>query len=421
MNINSFSELGLAEPIQHALIAKNYFVPTPIQARAIPELLAGRDVLGIAQTGTGKTAAFALPILQQLSKHSGSIFGRSPSALVLAPTRELAMQINEEFRGYGRHLHLRHAVIYGGVSQRPQISALDRGIDIVVATPGRLLDLMRQKHLRLDEVKCVVLDEADRMLDMGFIRDVRKIVATLPRQRQSLLFSATMPQEVERLSGDILSDPVRIEVTPQATPIERIEQRIYHVESDSKGALLSSILVEPALARVLVFARTKHRANRVADRLSKQGIAADAIHGNKSQGARQRALKRFRDGDSRVLVATDIAARGIDVDGITHVINYELPNEPESYIHRIGRTARAGADGIAISFCDRGERTYLKDIERLLKRRLTVTGNLLAEGNANRSGKVKKLPSETSPNRRRPRARNRRGKSSQSVASLPAS
>ena len=421
MNIISFSELGLAEPIQRALIARDYLIPTPIQARAIPELLAGRDVLGIAQTGTGKTAAFALPILQQLSKHSGGKCGRSPSALILAPTRELAIQINEEFRGYGQYLHLRHAVIYGGVSQRPQVSALDRGVDIVVATPGRLLDLMSQKRLRLDEVKWIVLDEADRMLDMGFIRDVRKIVATLPRYRQSLLFSATMPPEVVRLSGDILSDPIRIEVAPQATPIERIEQRIYHVESDGKGALLSSILNDPALSRVLVFARTKHRANRVADRLSKQGIAADAIHGNKSQGARQRALKRFREGDSRVLVATDIAARGIDVDGITHVINYELPNEPESYVHRIGRTARAGADGIALSFCDRGERAYLKDIERLLKQRLTVIGNLLAEGNASESGKVKKSPSETSRKRRRPRVRNRRGKTPQSVATQQAS
>ena len=420
MNITSFSELGLAEPIQRALIARNHLIPTPIQAQAIPHLLAGRDMLGIAQTGTGKTAAFALPILQQLSQQNGKKGGRSPRALILAPTRELAIQIGEEFRAYAQHLHLRHTVVYGGVSQRPQVVALARGVEIVVATPGRLLDLMTQKRLRLDEVECFVLDEADRMLDMGFIRDVRKIIAALPQKRQSLLFSATMPNEVARLSGDILSDPIRIEIAPQATPIERIEQRIYHVEADGKGALLSSILDDPALSRVLVFARTKHRANRVADRLDKQGIAADAIHGNKSQGARQRALKRFRAGDARVLVATDIAARGIDVDGVTHVINYELPNEPESYVHRIGRTARAGADGIALSFCDRAERGYLRDIERLLKQRLTVIGDAPAADDLDRPGKTKKARPQTSHKRRRPRVRNRRGSPSHSAAAQPA-
>ena len=375
MTISKFSELGLAEPIQRALINRNHVVPTPIQARAIPELLAGRDVLGIAQTGTGKTAAFALPILHQLSQKRGAGGRRSPRALVLAPTRELAIQINDEFRAYGKDLHLRQAVIMGGVGQKPQVNALARGVDILVATPGRLLDLMNQRKLVLDAVEFFVLDEADRMLDMGFVRDVRKIAAALPKKRQTLLFSATMPGEIARLSGEILADPVRIEVTPQATPIERLEQSIYHVEAGGKVALLASLLNDPAMSRVLVFARTKHRANRVADKLVKGGVAAEAIHGNKSQTARQRALKRFRSGDARVLVATDIAARGIDVDGVSHVINFELPNEPESYIHRIGRTARAGAGGIALSFCDPTERGYLRDIERLIQRRLTVIGD----------------------------------------------
>jgi ATP-dependent RNA helicase RhlE len=371
---SQFSELGLAEPIERALHARNHTIPTPIQARAIPQLLAGKDMLGIAQTGTGKTAAFALPILHQLSAERGASRPRSPRALVLAPTRELAIQIGEEFRAYAKYLNLRQTVIFGGVGQNPQVKALARGVDILVATPGRLLDLMNQRHLKLDAVAFFVLDEADRMLDMGFVRDVRKIMASLPKIRQSLLFSATMPGEISRLSGDILSDPIRVEVTPQATPIERIEQSVYHVDGGTKIALLAGILDDPALSRVLVFARTKHRANRVAERLAKNSIAADAIHGNKSQGARQRALKRFRDGDVRVLVATDIAARGIDVDAVSHVINFELPNEPESYVHRIGRTARAGAGGIALSFCDPNERAYLRDIERLIRRPLTVIG-----------------------------------------------
>ncbi len=371
---SNFSELGLADPIQRALRTRNHVIPTPIQARAIPELLAGRDMLGIAQTGTGKTAAFALPILHQLSRKRGNNGPRSPRALILAPTRELAIQIGDEFRAYGKHLHLRQAVILGGVSQRPQVNALSRGVEILIATPGRLLDLMGQRRLGLDAVEFFVLDEADRMLDMGFVRDVRKIISALPKTRQSLLFSATMPDAVARLSDDILADPVRIEVAPQATPIERLEQNVFHVDTAGKKALLTSVLNDPALSRVLVFARTKHRASRVADQLGKRGVAAEAIHGNKSQGARQRALKRFRAGDARVLVATDIAARGIDVDGVTHVINYELPNEPESYVHRIGRTARAGAGGVAFSFCDPTERTYLRDIERLIRRRLTVIG-----------------------------------------------
>jgi len=375
VTISKFSELGLAEPIERALQARNHTIPTPIQARAIPKLLEGRDMLGIAQTGTGKTAAFALPILHQLTAKRANAGPRRPRALILAPTRELAIQIGEEFRAYAKYLNLRQTVIFGGVGQSPQVKALARGLEILVATPGRLLDLMNQRHLKLDAVEFFVLDEADRMLDMGFVRDVRKIIAALPKARQSLLFSATMPGEISKLSGEILNDPIRVEVTPQATPIERVEQSVYHVDQTGKLNLLTDILSDPALSRVIVFARTKHRANRVAERLDRCGIKSDAIHGNKSQGARQTALKRFRAGQVRVLVATDIAARGIDVDSISHVINFELPNEPESYVHRIGRTARAGNGGSAISFCDSSERAFLRDIERLIKSRITVIGD----------------------------------------------
>ncbi len=392
MTTLKFSELSLADTIQRALTARNHIEPTPIQARAIPELLDGRDILGIAQTGTGKTAAFALPILQQLSQSkcdAGSVRSRrknvkgrnrsskaisKPRALVLAPTRELAIQIGSEFRAYGKHLELRHTVIFGGVSQVPQVSALDRGVDILIATPGRLLDLMEQRHVALEAIEFLVLDEADRMLDMGFVHVVRKIMAAMPRSRQSLLFCATMPKEISRLATEILTEPVRIEVAPQATPIERIEQSIYHVSAAGKRKLLDTILKDPAMSRVIVFARTKHQANRVAEQLCNDGVLAEAIHGNKSQSARQRALQRFRNGQARVLVATDIASRGIDVESVSHVINYQLPNEPESYVHRIGRTARAGAGGTAIAFCDPSERAYLKEIEKLINQRLTVVG-----------------------------------------------
>ena len=372
MTTPSFSDLGLVEPIQRALRAKNYTNPTPIQARTIPALLDGKDVLGIAQTGTGKTAAFALPVLQHLSKSPPPAGPRTPRALVLAPTRELALQIGEEFRAYGKHLHLQHTVILGGVGQRPQVNALRRGVDIVIATPGRLLDLINQGHAKLGRASIMVLDEADRMLDMGFIRDVRKIAKVLPKQRQSLLFSATMPPDVTRLAAEMLSDPVRVEVTPGTMTVERIEQQVFFVGASEKRALLVRVLSDPALARVIVFARTKRGADRVAKNLETDGVSAEAIHGNKSQGARQRALKRFKVGEARVLVATDIASRGIDVDDVTHVINYELPNEPESYVHRIGRTARAGAAGTAFSFCDSSERAYLRDIEKLTKSRLPV-------------------------------------------------
>ncbi len=375
---SKFSDLGLADPIQRALTDRNHVVPTPIQVRAIPELLAGRDLIGIAQTGTGKTAAFALPILDRLCRDRGKDDRRRPRALILAPTRELAIQIGAEFGAYAKYLHLRQTVIFGGVGQKPQVDALRRGVDILTATPGRLLDLMNQGRLRLDAVEILVLDEADRMLDMGFVRDVRKIIKAIPADRQSLLFSATMPTEVVRLSADILTDPVHVEVTPRATPVERVEQRVYHVGAREKQALLAHILEDPAMSRVLVFSRTKHRANRISEQLGKAGVDSEAIHGNKSQGARQRALQRFRAGQLRVLVATDIAARGIDVDGVTHVINFELPNEPESYVHRIGRTARAGAGGFAFSFCDPAERDHLNGIERLIRYRLAVAGDAMA-------------------------------------------
>lgn len=369
-----FSELGLTKPILRALTERNYETPTPIQEQAIPHLIAGHDMMGIAQTGTGKTAAFSLPMLQKLAANPGKNGPLSPRALIMAPTRELAIQIADEVRTYGKFLHLRQTVIFGGVSQQAQVKALSRGVEILIATPGRLLDLVNQKRLKLDAIEFFVLDEADRMFDMGFINDVRKIIAALPKTRQSLLFSATMANEMERLSKEVLTDPVLIEVAPQATPIERIQQNVYHVKANDKNDLLSTILEDPALSKVIVFSRTKHRANRIAEQLCKQGVEADAIHGNKSQGARQRALKQFRSGKVRVLVATDIAARGIDIGGVTHVINFELPNESDSYVHRIGRTARAGATGVAISFCDSTERGYLRDIQSLIRQELTVIG-----------------------------------------------
>ena len=374
MSQSDFSDLGLGEPLLRALNGQKYTRPTPIQAQAIPQLLSGRDLLGIAQTGTGKTAAFSLPILQHLSERRERSGPRSARALILAPTRELALQIGAALRTYGRHMPLRQTVIYGGVGQRPQVDALRRGLDIIVATPGRLLDLMNQRHVRLDGVQHFVLDEADRMLDMGFIRDVRKIVAALPQQRQTLFFSATMPQAVAGLAGDILKDPARVVVTPAATPVAKVDQSVYFVPAEGKRELLANILLKTAVDRTIVFTRTKHRADRVADQLYKAGIAAEAIHGDKSQNIRQRTLERFRGGRVRVLVATDIAARGIDVPGVNHVINFELPNVPEDYVHRIGRTARAGAAGAAISLCDPNEQTYLRDIEILTKGRLTIAG-----------------------------------------------
>ena len=370
----NFSTLGVAEPLLRALATENYLTPTPIQVQAIPLVLAGRDVLGIAQTGTGKTAAFGLPLLQRLSENRAAPIPLSPRALILAPTRELAIQIDESLRAYGRNLKLRHAVILGGISQNRQVEALRRGVDVLVATPGRLLDLIQQKHLRLGAVSTLVIDEADRMFDMGFIRDVRRIVAQLPRQRQSMLFSATMPAEVAHLVAEILRDPVRIDISPPTKTADKIDQRVYFVATQDKRALLHDLLRDEAMKRVIVFTRTKHGANKVAEHLERAGHVAEAIHGNKSQNARQRALEGFRAGRARILVATDIAARGIDIDEVTHVVNFELPDVAESYVHRIGRTARAGSGGIAIAFCDPSERDSLRSIERLVKQQLTAMG-----------------------------------------------
>jgi ATP-dependent RNA helicase RhlE len=371
--LTAFLELGLAEPITRALKDEQYSTPTPIQAQTIPQVLATRDVVGIAQTGTGKTAAFALPILDHLSKHQRRPEARSCRVLVLSPTRELSAQIVESFQTYGRYLRPRVALAIGGVPLNRQIRALTGGVDVLVATPGRLLDLMQQRALHLDRVEVLVLDEADRMLDMGFIHDIRRIVTKLPAKRQTLFFSATMPKEIADLASHMLRDPVRVAVTPAATTVERIEQRLIHVDRAGKPALLAEVLRQEPVERVLVFTRTKRGADKVVSGLAKAGLAAEAIHGNKSQNQRERVLAAFRAGRIRTLVATDIAARGIDVEGISHVVNYDLPNIPESYVHRIGRTARAGADGIAISFCDAEERAFLRDIEKLIRISIPAT------------------------------------------------
>ncbi|WP_437627266.1 DEAD/DEAH box helicase [Sorangium sp. So ce1151] len=366
-----FADLKLIEPLLRAIEAEGYSTPTPIQEQAIPPILEGNDVLGCAQTGTGKTAAFALPILQRLAQ-GGAPGQRGLRVLVLTPTRELAAQVGESFITYGKNLGLRTAVIFGGVGQRPQVEALRRGVDVLVATPGRLLDLCSQGIAPFGRLETLVLDEADRMLDMGFIHDIRRVLAMLPERRQTLLFSATMPPDIQKLANSILRRPVKVEVARVATTAENIDQRVVFVERSDKRAMLEHVLKDPALRRAIVFTRTKHGANRVVQQLSRARIEAVAIHGNKSQGARERALASFKQGTTSVLVATDIAARGIDIDDISHVINYDLPNIPESYVHRIGRTARAGASGVALSFCDSEERTYLADIERLIQKRLPI-------------------------------------------------
>jgi ATP-dependent RNA helicase RhlE len=371
--LTSFSDLSLAAPLLKALANEGYVAPTPIQTQAIPHVLAGRDLLGIAQTGTGKTAAFALPILHRLAASGQRPERHGCRVLVLSPTRELASQIADSFRTYGRHLGLSVAVVYGGVSMRAQREALARGVDILVATPGRLIDHLEQRHTRLDKVETFVLDEADQMLDMGFILPIRNIVSQLPRVRQNLFFSATMPREIGALAGELLRDPVRVAVTPVASTVERVEQSIVFVETARKRALLSEILRDGGMDRTLVFTRTKHGADRVVRHLDQAGIAAAAIHGNKNQSQRERALAAFKAGRTPVLVATDIAARGIDVDAVTHVVNFDLPNIPESYVHRIGRTARAGAAGRAISFCDDAERAFLRDIEKLIKQAIPAS------------------------------------------------
>ena len=372
--MTSFNDFGLVEPILRALAEEKYVTPTPIQAQTIPLASQGRDVIGIAQTGTGKTAAFALPILHHLHTKRLRPDKKACRVLVLSPTRELSGQIAESFRAYGRHIRpLAIELAIGGVPINRQVRGLSHGVEVLVATPGRLLDLVNQRALRLDQVEILVLDEADRMLDMGFINDIRKIVAMLRSARQTLFFSATMPQEITRLADQMLRDPARVAVTPQASTVDRVEQRVILTDKASKPALLAELLKSEAVDRVLVFTRTKHGADKVVRGLQKAGFLAEAIHGNKSQNQRERVLAAFRNGKLRTLIATDIAARGIDVDGVSHVFNYDLPNIPESYVHRIGRTARAGADGVAISFCDHEEAPFLRDIERLIRMAIPST------------------------------------------------
>ena len=370
--MTKFADLGLRPPILRAVEEGGYQTMTPIQSKAIPIVLEGRDLIAVAQTGTGKTAAFSLPIIEMLVKGEGKRRPKTARSLILAPTRELAIQIEENIRKYAKYLHYKIALVYGGASQKSQVKAMAPGVDILIATPGRLIDLMNQGFINLADVEYFVLDEADRMLDMGFIRDIRKVVAALPIKRQTLFFSATMPTTVAQLAKTILSNPARVDVDPTVTTAEKVDQYVLMVPKGQKRKLLASILQDEAIKRAIVFTRTKHGANRVSKNLDQLGIKSNAIHGNKSQNARQKALAELRDGDIRVLVATDVAARGIDVDGITHVINFDLPNEPESYIHRIGRTARAGATGVSLSFCDHEERGYLRDIEKLIKQKISV-------------------------------------------------
>ena len=368
----NFKELGLIEPILLALFEEGYTTPTPIQAQSIPIILDGKDLLGCAQTGTGKTAAFTLPIIQLLLQHKPAERRKKIRTLIVTPTRELAIQIAENFEAYGRHTPLNCTVLFGGVGQGPQVTALRNGVDVVIATPGRLLDLMNQGHLSLRDVEFFVLDEADRMLDMGFVHDIKKLLAVLPKKRQSLFFSATMPAEIVSLANVILNKPSSVTVTPVSSTVEIIEQSVYFVDKANKNSLLMELLKDQNIKNVLVFTRTKHGADKVVNLLVKNNVSAEAIHGNKSQNARQRALSNFKDQSTRVLVATDIAARGIDVDELAHVINFEIPNIPETYVHRIGRTGRAGASGAAYSFCDYEEKVFLKDIEKLIGKSIPV-------------------------------------------------
>lgn len=403
--MTSFTSLGLAEPLLRALAAENYTTPTPIQLEAIPLVLSGRDVLGLAQTGTGKTAAFSLPMLHLLAEKGGQAKPAAPRALILAPTRELAIQIETSLKTYGRHLRLRHGVLLGGINQSRQVEMLRRGVDVLVATPGRLLDLVKQRILSLGAIEMLVIDEADRMFDMGFIKDVRRIVSMVPRERQSMLFSATMPDDVAHLVKEVLHDYATVRIAPKQVAAERIDQRVHFVEKQDKKTLLHNLLADRAMSKVIVFTRTKHGANKVSEQLERARIAAEAIHGNKSQNARQRALENFRAGRTRVLVATDIAARGIDIDDVTHVVNYELPEVAESYVHRIGRTARAGAGGIAISFCDPTEHDSLRAIEKLLKKPLAHEGERPRGADGKPDAKVKQIDYA----KKRPRNRRRFG------------
>jgi len=430
--LDPFASLDLIEPLQRAVADEGYEAMTPIQAAAIPPLLEGKDVLGCAQTGTGKTAAFLLPILQHMAtdQRAGKPVIRG---LILTPTRELAAQIGDSFEAYGKYLDLRHRVIFGGVNQRPQVSALRRGVDVLVATPGRLLDLHGQGYIDFGHVEFFVLDEADRMLDMGFIHDIRRVLAVLPTERQNLLFSATMPETIVRLASRFLTDPVRVEVDRQSTTVESITQKVMFVAKSNKKHLLRDLVRSGEVESAIVFTRTKHGANRVTKDLIKSGVNAAAIHGNKSQGARQRALAGFKAGEVRVLVATDIASRGIDVSGVSHVFNYDLPNIPESYVHRIGRTGRAGLEGVAIAFCDENEAEYLRDIETLIGKSLPVDRDhawhsigTVAEpprpkkrqfhgGRSNRSGRG----GQPAPRREGPRPKKAKPSSANSNASSP--
>jgi ATP-dependent RNA helicase RhlE len=401
-----FTDLGLAAPILEALAAEDYTAPTPIQAQAIPHVLAGKDLLGIAQTGTGKTAAFALPILQRLATERRPLVPHACRALVLAPTRELASQILESFKTYGRNLRLSATVVFGGVDYRRQERAMARGVDVLVATPGRLVDHLGQRTIRLDRTEIVVLDEVDRMLDIGFIHAIRRVMSHVPKARQSLFFSATLPKDIAALAAEFLHEPARVTVAPVATTAERVEQRIVHLDQTAKKTVLAELMAEPAVTRAIVFTRTKHRADQVVKHLIGVGVDAAAIHGNKSQSQRERALGGFRDGRTRVLVATDIAARGIDVDAISHVVNFDLPDVPETYVHRIGRTARAGADGLAIAFCAPDERSNWRAIEALIRQQvpvLEVRGGLPAPVLGARHPSAPRGPSGAAPGGRHPR------------------
>lgn len=418
MSTSSFHNLGLIEPLIRALDENNYKTPTPIQLSAIPFLLEQQDLLGIAQTGTGKTAAFALPILQHLFTDKREPEPCKTRALVLAPTRELAIQIADNCEVYSNYLSLRQATIYGGVKQKPQVKAMSEGVDLLIATPGRLLDLMQQGLIDLGSVTHLILDEADRMLDMGFINDIRKIMAKIPRKRQTLLFSATMPDSISKLANSLLKNPQRVEVTPEVVTVKKIAQSLYRVSKKDKRALLVTLLQNEKISKAIIFSKTKHGANRIVKELEHSGISAAAIHGNKSQTARQKALDEFKNGKIRTLVATDIAARGIDVDNISHVINYDLPSEPESYVHRIGRTARAGTQGAAISFCDETESKALNTIEKVIRFKISVSKvpellkltPLVSEPKEQRTAPVKKKGKNAYQKSREKKQRSRLGK-----------
>ena len=417
--MTTFEHLGLSKALADVLAGLDYSQPTPIQQQAIPPLLRGNDILALAQTGTGKTAAFTLPILERLSLEKRPPLPGQPKALILAPTRELAQQIAESLRSYGRKLRLRHGIVVGGVAARPQIKALRDGVDVLVATTGRLLDHINEGHVRLNNTSVLVLDEADRMLDMGFIRDVRKIAAMMPAARQTALFSATMPDEIAKLSREILNEPVRVEIAAKTLTVDKVRQNVMFVEQGAKLGALKALLSDAACERTIVFTRTKRGADRLARQLAKSDTTAEAIHGDKTQSARQRALARFSDGKAQVLVATDVAARGIDIDNVTHVINYDLPGEPESYVHRIGRTARAGLSGTAISLCTPADRGNLKAIEKLTRRRMDVIGveaNTIDAPAATPALAPGKQPAPKHPASRRPRRRNRRATPSRNAA-----